>query len=170
MKAKGSLALVILWALPLFGCAGESPTPPTDQTSRSPQPTLVQEALSLLEVEGPVSIISSEGWWGSGLLHLRDGKGTDIELPYGFIPGEDWCRLSNGFLVAEYPEDPTRAECAWLILLDDWMRREFSTSRITELANYDGRNHLTELEYAALRVIYLLNDPESPTREECLSP
>ena len=129
---------------------------------------MVSEALAILEAKGPVMIVSSEGWWGSGVIHVRDGKGDTLKLQYGFLPGENWCRLSDHFLQAEYPNDPARAECAWLVLLEDWMRREFPEARIRELKGYDGRDELTEKEYAALRVVYLLNDPEGPNPAECL--
>ena len=156
-------------AAPFFGCAANPPPQQVDEASTTDQESLVREALYILKAEGPVSIVSSEGWWGSGVLQVRDGRGENLRLPYGFLPGENWCRLSDQFLQAEYPNEPARAECAWLILLDDWMRREFSEARIRELANYDGRDELTEKEYAALRVVYLLNDPEGPKPKECLS-
>ncbi len=154
---------------PILGCAADSQEHPVAEAPQEEQAALVSEALSILEVDGPVSIISSEGWWGSGVLHAQDARGKLIDLPFGFMPGEKWCRVSSQFLQAEYPNDPAQAECAWLILIDDWMEREFSAVQIGELANFDGRGELTEKEIGALWVLHLLNDPESPNPKECLS-
>ena len=169
MGSNGSTALLIICTTPFFACAADPPQQQVAEASPTNQKAIVGEALSIVEVKGPVTVVSSEGWWGSGVLHVRDGNGIDRKLPYGFFPGEDSCRLSDEFLRAEYPTEPARAECAWIILLEDWMRREFSEARIRELESYDGRDELTEKESAALWVVYLLNDPESPIPAECLS-
>jgi hypothetical protein len=169
MLYRVGIALLFLAMSPILDIAVDAEEHPVADAPEVEQPALVGKALLILEVDGPISIIGSEGWWASGLLHVQDVQGRRINLPFEYMPGYEWCRISSQFLQAEYPSDPAQAECAWLILLDDWMEREFSAMRIGELANFDGRGELTQKENGALSVLLLLNDPGSPNPKECLA-
>lgn len=163
MRASATPTVLALSTALILGCMGSSDQERERKYAQPVQESRVDKALAVLGIEGPVAVEGVEGWWMGGVFHLRDRTGQEVHLPFGTVMGnsseEWWSFIPSDFLAKNPDHDDRHVECAWIMLLDSWMHREFSTEQILEIAENQQRRELSTLEYAALEIMRLKRNP-----------
>jgi hypothetical protein len=172
MRPSATPTVLALSTALILGCMGNSDQERERKSVQFVQESRVDKALAVLGIEGPIDVEDTEGWWMGGVFHLRDGHGRRIIVPFGFFiggaEGESWSFIEPDFLEKTSPEQAKRVECAWVVVLESWVLREFSADQVVDLGNFQGGRELSTSEQAALRILHLKMNPRLPDVDDCL--